>query len=323
VDLDALTPAQRRARTELLDLGGERPSFPADLAAVLRDGLEDGIAPLAGDLGRGEVAVNKTRLADVMACERYQVEREQAGFDGWNPRIAHATVAHKALELSVFLGGEPTPLDLVDAAIDRYVDSPDDPTGIGGWLRDAPAVELAEVRAEAHERVARFVESFPPLQRSWTPRPEARVRVDLCEERVVLRGKVDLALGAPKATRARVLIVDFKTGPAYPSHVDDLRFYALLEAIRSGVPPWRVASYYLDSATFRVEDITEDLLHQASDRVIDGVTRILELHLRRRDPGEVPNPACGWCPARRACDGARAWAESRDLQPDTAGEDDG
>ena len=161
MDLDALTPAQRRARTELLDLGGERPSFPADLAAVLRDRLEDGIAPLAGDLGRGEVAVNKTRLADVMACERYQVEREQAGFDGWNPRIAHATVAHKALELSVFLGGEPTPLDLVDAAIDRYVDSPDDPTGIGGWLRDAPAVELAEVRAEAHERVARFVESFP------------------------------------------------------------------------------------------------------------------------------------------------------------------
>ena len=46
MDLDALTPAQRRARTELLDLGGERPSFPADLAAVLRDGLEDGIAPL-------------------------------------------------------------------------------------------------------------------------------------------------------------------------------------------------------------------------------------------------------------------------------------
>jgi hypothetical protein len=295
----------------LLDLGGERPSFPADLALTLRDQLEDGLAGATGDLGRFEVAVNKDRLAAVMACERYQVERETAGFDGWGARIAQGTVTHKALEVSVFATGEPTPLDLVDAAIDRFIDAPDDPTGIGAWLRDAPAAELAELRAEAHERVARFVESFPPLQRSWTPRPEARVRVDLCDDRVVLRGKVDLSLGAPSGTTARVLIVDFKTGAAYPSHVDDLRFYALLEAIRSGVPPWRVATYYLDSATFRAEDITEDLLHQACDRVIDGVTRIVDVQLHRREPREVPNPACRWCPARQTCGGASLWAESR------------
>ncbi|MCU1461303.1 MAG: hypothetical protein JWO37_1378 [Acidimicrobiales bacterium] len=312
MELDALTPAQRRAREELLDLGGERPTFPADLAVDLRDRLEDGLASHAEDLGRGEVAVNKSRLADVMACERYEVERERAGFDGWSPRVAQGTIAHKALELSVFLGGEPTPLDLVDAAIDRLVDDRDDTNGLGAWLRDAPAIELAELRAEAHERVARFVESFPPLQRSWTPRPEARVRVDLCDERVVLRGKVDLALGAPRGTTARVLIVDFKTGPAYANHVDDLRFYALLEAIRSGVPPWRVATYYLDSATFRVEDVTGDLLHQACDRVIDGVGRIIELQLQRRAPREVPNPACRWCPARDACEGAGVWAGLRE-----------
>jgi hypothetical protein len=315
VHTDGLTPAQLRAREALLDLGGARPSFPADLAIGLRDRLEDGLADVAADLGRGEIAVNKARLAEVMACERYAVAREDAGFAGWSPRMAQGTIAHRALELSVFLGGEPTPIDLVDAAIERFVDSAastNDVTGLGTWLRDANAIEVAELRAEAHEQVARFVESFPPLQRSWVPRAEARVRVDLCDDRVVLRGKVDLSLGAPKGTTARVLIVDFKTGPARAHHVDDLRFYALLEAIRSGVPPWRVATYYLDSATFRVEDVTEDLLQQACDRVVDGVTRIVELHLRRRPANAVPNPACRWCPARDDCDGARQWADSHD-----------
>ena len=183
---------------------------------------------------------------------------------------------------------------------------------MGAYLRDAPPVELAELRAEAHERVARFIDSFPPLQRTWTPRAEARVRVDLCDDRIVLRAKVDLSLGAPHGTTARVLIVDFKTGAPHATHVDDLRFYALLEAIRSGVPPWRVATYYLDSATFRVEDVSDDLLYQAADRAVDGVTRIVELHLGRRVPAVVPNPACRWCPDRDQCDGAGRWAESRD-----------
>lgn len=310
-----LTPAQQRVRADLLDLGGDRPSFPADLSVQLRDRLEDGLADVAHDLGRGEIAVNKSRLADAMTCERYAVERQRAGFAGWTARLAQGTVAHRALELSVFLGGEPTPIDLVDAAVDRFVaiaGTDDDVTGIGTWLRDAHPTEVAELRAEAHEQVARFVESFPPLQKHWTPRAEARVRVDLCDDRVVLRGKVDLSLGAPRGTTARVLIVDFKTGAAHGHHVDDLRFYALLEAIRSGVPPWRVATYYLDAATFRVEDVTEDLLFQACDRVVDGVTRIIELHVRGRPAVAVPNPACRWCPARHDCDGAREWAESRD-----------
>ena len=76
------------------------------------------------------------------------------------------------------------------------------------------------------------------------------MRVDLCDERIVLRGKYDLALGRAQGTEARVLIVDFKTGDRHGSHLDDLRYYALLETIRNGVPPFRVATYYLDASTF-------------------------------------------------------------------------
>jgi hypothetical protein len=150
------------------------------------------------------------------------------------------------------------------------------------------------------------------------PRLEAPVRVDLCDGRIVLQAKADLVLGRARGTEARVLIVDFKTGRRYPSHVDDLRLYALLETIRSGVPPFRVASYYLDSATFHAQDVDLDLLDAAVARTIAGVSKVAELELDERPPTLVPGPACGWCALRATCDGARQWELDRG---DRAGSD--
>ena len=82
--------------------------------------------------------------------------------------------------------------------------------------------------------------------------------------------------------------------------------------IRTGVPPFRVASYYLDSCSFRAEDVTvELLLTTAVGRVVEGVRRMVELHLKQREPTLTPGPACGWCPRREACDGPALWAAER------------
>jgi hypothetical protein len=202
-------------------------------------------------------------------------------------------------------------LELVDAAMQRFEDDLDDIWGPGEWLRTAPAVARAELRSGANERVARFLESFPPLSSRWVPRLEAPVRVELCDGRIVVQAKADLVLGRAKGNEARVLIVDFKTGGTYPTHADDLRFYALLEAIRSGVPPFRVASYYLDSATFHAEDVDLHLLDVALARTVAGITKIAELHLADRDADVTPGPTCSFCSARSTCDGARQWEVAR------------
>ena len=68
---------------------------------------------------------------------------------------------------------------------------------------------------------------------------------------MILRGKVDLALGRATGTQARVLIIDFKTGQVRSAHAEDLRFYAVIETIRVGVPPFRLATFSLDSGTWR------------------------------------------------------------------------
>lgn len=261
----------------------------------------------------GVIPVDKTRLANVYTCERYQVVEVQAGFPGWSAANVLGTVAHKAIELSVYLRGDPSPLELVDAAIDRLSpDAGEEHSGPGEFLRGASAVELAELRAEANERLVRFLESFPPLKMSWAPRLESRTRFDLCGQRIVLRSKPDLVLGRARGCEARVLLVDFKTGAPYRRHVEDLRFYALLETLRSRLPPFRVATYYLDAGTFHSEDVSVELLDAAIRRTVDGVLRIVELAQGDREPELSPGPACRWCRVRTDCEGARRWRDAHD-----------
>ena len=51
--------------------------------------------------------------------------------------------------------------------------------------------------------------------------------------------------------------IDLKTGRITPTHRDDLRFYALIETLRSRQAPRRLASYSLDAARLDDEDVTE------------------------------------------------------------------
>jgi hypothetical protein len=178
-------------------------------------------------------------------------------------------------------------------------------------LLDAPQTELAELRAAASDWVIKFEDTFPRPRRAWRPRVESPLALELCDGRIVLRGKVDLALGRAEGTRANVLIIDFKTGRMRQSHLDGLRFYALIETVRVGVPPFRLAAFGLDSGTWLAEDVDEGVLDATVRRVVDGVTKIAAVAQRDgpngadRPPRLTPGPACRWCPAAPSCASAR------------------
>jgi hypothetical protein len=164
---------------------------------------------------------------------------------------------------------------------------------------------LAQVRGDAADWVVKFDDTFPPLRRAWRPRLESPLTVHLCGGRVVLRGKVDLALGRAEGTTARVLVVDFKTGRPSAGFADDLRFYALLEALRVGVPPFRLATFSLDSGTWAAEDVDEAVLESAARRVVGGIAKLVSLD-DGREPDLRAGPACSWCPAAATCPVAAA-----------------
>lgn len=294
-----LTPNQRRVWSELLDRDGlvPRPVFDDGLADRLRKDLESGLASQLARLPEGEyLAVNKFTLGYIHSCEgRFRAERAKP-FD-WTIAKLRGRVAHRAIEASIMSARDSTPLDLIDRSLERITQDGD---GAAEFLRSLTTIEVGQLKGEANDAVVKFLSDWPPISRKWIPRVESNARVQLGDGRVSLRAKYDLAFGQPNGMEARVLIVDFKTGGEYGRYADDLRFYALVEALRTGVPPFRVASYYLDAGTFQIEAITEDLLASAVRRTVDGVRGMLDVIIGR-EPVLTPGAWCRYCPANETC----------------------
>jgi hypothetical protein len=316
------TPSLNPAQQEVIDLLGaapeERPVFAPSLRDVLLAELEDGLADLGPEIGPDDpLFISKRALSNVHGCElRHMVER---GTDfAWNATIAKGSVAHKAIELSVHWRGEPDPLDMVDEALARLTEGGD---SLATWLQACPEGERAELRAMANERVVTFFECFPPLKARWVPVTEGRQRATLLGGRIVLSGRTDLSLGRADGSTAGKVIIDLKTGGFSPSHLDDLRFYALVETLRLGTPPRLLASYYLDSGRAHPEAVTEGLLHAAVARTVDGARILHQLEVGTREPLARPGRTCRWCPALAGCAAGRAHLGDDGLDTDLLDDD--
>lgn len=299
----ALNPAQQAVLDVLGATPDARPSFDPNLRVELKAELEIAVGHLADELPPGETLwISKRHLAQVMACE----DRYLAELDGdfeWSIPLARGTLAHKAIELSVFWQGPREPLHVVDQTLARLEN---DTGSLGHWIQGLDLADRAELRGEVNSRVAAFFECWPPLKREWRPTMEASARVELAQGRIVLAGKTDLALGRAEGNVAGKVIIDLKTGRFSPTHRDDLRFYALLDAVRIGTPPRLVASYYLDQAEFSSEEVTVPVLDATLARVSDAVRRMVELRYRDRTPRTQPGPLCRWCPKFDDCEPGRA-----------------
>jgi PD-(D/E)XK nuclease superfamily len=319
-------PPLNLAQQQVVDLlgasGAERPIFDADLAPSLRRELERGLAPVVAALPEdANLFVNKHALSQVHGCEaRYLAELD--GDFAWSVPIARGTLAHRAIEVGVSWSGPPTPADLVVETMARAANGTD---SLGDWLRTCGDFDRADLQSQATERVSTFFECFPPLKRQWRPTLEGRVRAELFDGRIVASGKYDLSLGTASGNTAGKVIIDFKTGGFSPTHLDDLRFYALLDTLKIGTPPRLVASYYLDAGRAHPELVGVAQLEAAVARTVDGIARIAELDEvahRRVEPAAAgvvkrTGPACRWCPALASCaEGTAHLRDDRDAEAD-------
>lgn len=298
------------AQREVLDQLGsvDRPSFDLELHTELRNELEQTLAPVTAALDEEEpLFVSKRSIGLIHSCEQLFVTDAGQPFE-WNTTTARGTVAHKAIELLIGFRGSPTPLDLVDAALSRFEA---DGFGIGDFVRGLAEAERAELVSGANDLVTTFLETFPPLDPKWRPVPEARVRAELAGGRVQLSGKVDLQLGFSRGQEAGKVIIDLKSGRSHSSHIDDLRFYALLDTMKAGTPPRLLVSYYLESGTPRTEPVTEDVLWAAVRRTADAITRICRLRDSDTTPERSAGPACTFCPLKDECDPGIAYLAER------------
>ena len=113
-----------------------------------------------------------------------------------------------------------------------------------------------------------------------------------------------VVLNRPEPSRSTRLLLDLKSGGAWPEHPEDMRLYALLYTLRFGVPPLRVATVFLSSGEWQAEEVSEDTLVHAADRVVRAARAAAEL-AEGREERLTAGPYCSWCPRRSACPAAR------------------
>lgn len=270
--------------------------LPDTLVEQLEAELTSGLAALDTVFTRDEpLRVTKRAMATIHGCETHHVEEKKSAF-AWSLPTVRGTVAHKAIELLLNWRGDPVPALLADAAIESLINNPRESAGI--FLAQLSDSDLAELRGMIVDTVTNYLESFPPLKPQWRPVVEHSARYTMFDESIVFSSRADLVIG----TAGRKVLIDLKTGQLTPTHRDDLRFYALVETLRSRQPPRSLASFSLDAARLDVEEVSEGLLRAAVRRTIDGVTLMADLVTERREPTRRAGFQCRWCPLNDSCE---------------------
>jgi PD-(D/E)XK nuclease superfamily protein len=302
-----LTPIQRRTMDELIRVG-ESGQLSPDLEARLRARLEAASAQAGADgmAGAAALRLSKQRLNDGARCQGLFLsgllgERPPFAFSA---RAARGTLLHKVIEAEV---GSRVQLDsrsLAGEAARRLADH----RGFGPFWSSLEPWDQDELLMDAARSLELFRASFPPmvaLRRVLVPVSEVWLEAGLLGGKVILSGRVDLMLHRPDPVRSTRLLLDLKSGRAWPDHPEDMRLYALLYTLRYGVPPLRVATVFLESGQAQAEDVTEEVLDHAADRVAGSIRMAVEL-LRGRPAALTGGPYCRWCPRRATCPAADA-----------------
>ncbi len=299
-----LNPAQLRT-LDMLRRGSEPVVFDPGLAVELRETMHEALAHFGDRLDGDTLYITKHTLAAIHGCESNFLAPDSFA---WSAANANGQVAHRAIQLLLNWRGEPAPRLLVDEALARLIN---DDRDLGRWIASIGPADESDLRGQSVERLAKFMESFPPLPLSANPQTESASQFPV-DGPILLRARVDLVLGRPQGNESRKLIIDLKTGRFSHRHREDLRFYALIETLVRGVPPRRLATYYLDAAEPIIEDVTEGLLRAALQRTLDGIHRIIQLRREKHTPTRMTGPTCRWCPVAADCGEGQAYLRGDD-----------
>jgi len=284
-----LTPSAQRTLDELLMVSATRPYAPPGLVDELAATLASGTAAALSRWGATRLWVTKSELESVLRCESAYVDRRaQTGPRTTTLAAVVGDVSHRAIQMASTHPGRPV-LDYVQGAIDALQES-DEVTAL--FLSALPLAGQSDLVTTSVSRVASYLDSWPPLHPSWTPRFEESVQVRVGPH-LTLAGRADLVLGRPKGNGLQTMVVvDFKTGALKDSHQDEAMYYALLFSLRHGIPPFRSLIYSFASGTWTAPDVTAPLLRAAATRVVVGVNALVDVLTDTRAATEGPGD---WC----------------------------
>ena len=282
----------------VFDTLAKRASFtpaPPELAAEVESHLVDALHPIATHYSRqNPLWITKHALSTVHGCEAHHVASRNTF--SWTIASVRGTVAHKAIELLINMRTPRSPAELVDDALERIVES--ERGTASAFIASLSVGEQADLRSQVVDLVTKYEDSFPKLEPKWRPVVESNAKVELFDGAVVLSTRADLVIGNPGAK----VIVDIKSSRIMASHREDLRFYALVETLRSRQAPRLAATFSLETQRIDAEDVTLQTLSVAVHRLVQGAQLLHELDAEKRSPTKRAGSTCYWCPLAESCD---------------------
>ena len=188
--------------------------------------------------------------------------------DALSDGLVVSRLVHALLRQLVTAGDVGDPLaDALDAlrasggdAVVDHVDAPPDPA------RSA----LADTLATHARNLSGLVPRFAP---GWMPRTDDRVAIPLGGGRVILHGTFDLVVGLPHQRTASLCALGLSTGGPWASERRSLHYLSLLETLRSGTPPFRLALLESASGRYGVEDVREEHLRAIASHIAAWLAR--------------------------------------------------
>lgn len=289
--------------------GSGTPVDPVVVAEV-RDELEGAARDAvgrAGELTAGPIRLSKSRIADLLACERHLVltapERDRS--IGGDDEALHLGVLVDVLAEHHVVRARPgPPADplAVAVALCRAQRSPQH-DATAGWAQGLDDAARARVAGVVAEKRAALLDGWPAFDPAWWARTQERVAVALADGDLLLDGRIDVVVGG-RPTPWPALAIEVKSGRFGLEHRDEGLVYALLLALRDGASPAAVVTATA-AGTVHVEAITADRLRTGARRVAAAIT--VAGGLAR---GDRPRERAGWrcrrCPAGPACSTAVA-----------------
>ena len=269
---DAAAAADRGTGAEVLALlrgdVAARPRFDPGLAGGLRAWLEDAAYDVV--VARGEHAP-PLFLGPRQLLGSYE---EAGGVDG-APRgdgrgdgLVLSRLVHTLLRQLVHTGEIQDPLgDALDAL--RAAGDEAEVREIEA-LPAAARTALTETLSLHAHNLTGLVPRFAP---GWMPRTNDRVAIPLAGGRIVLHGVFDLVVGLPQPRTASLCALGLSTGGPWAAARRSLHYLSLLETLRTGTPPFRLALLESASGRYGVEDVREEHLRAIASHIAAWLAR--------------------------------------------------
>ena len=300
-----MTPAQMRCFDELLCIGGSRPVTPPQLAIQLRGIIEAGTSRALEMWTERSLWFGKSQMGGVLRCEGNVVaNRLEPSGHSVTAAIAVGQITHRAIQLSHTHRGR---------SVDEYVR-----LAVAGCMVEASFAEYwnnageqaqSDALMQAASRTCSFLDTFPPLESSWTPRFEESIQVKC--GRLTLAARPDLVLGRPRGDgKQTMFLCDFKSGELRDEHLLEAQYYALVSTLRNGCAPYRSTVLSLSSGEWTDPDITAEDLIALAHVIVRTVTQYVEVLVETREPVLQAGMHCSWCPAKPNCEAHMLWKEA-------------